>query len=292
MLKLTALRVVAALVRAYLTWFPWDKGKWKLWTLVHPYLGQNSFEPGTYWSKGRFKLYLDPSLYNNRFIYYWGLWEPDETRIIESLLRKGDVFLDVGANIGYFTLAASVAVGETGHVFSIEPVPPTAARLKENIALNGLRNVTVYENAAIESSRPVKIAKHGFADRSGQHSMRFTHKDQPFWDVAGIAIDQLPMNKKVTFIKMDIEGAEMLALEGLRQTLEGDRAPTILCEVTDLYLAELGSSAGDLYRYLKELGYHYAYDCHGARLTPYAREANSANGFQRNIVFSKTPLTS
>ena len=289
--KVRIRRIISAMVRAYLSRFPWDKGKWRLWTLVHPYLGKDGFRPGTYRTKDGLKVRLDPELYNNRFVYYWGVWEPDETRVIQTLLREGDVFLDVGANVGFFTLVAAQAVGDRGRVIAIEAVPPTAARLKENVALNGFRNVSVYELAAMDGPGPVKIAKHGLQDRSGQHSLRFTGEDQPFWEVPGAAMDQLPMAKEVAFIKMDIEGAEMLALKGLKKTLERRRAPVILCEVTHSFLSDLGSSADELHRYLQDLDYRYQYDCHGGELTAYCHRAGSTEGFQRNIVFSKTPLT-
>ena len=68
-------------------------------------------------------------------------WEPEETKLVSRLLEEGDVFVDVGANLGYFTLIASDAVGKTGRVFAFEPEPNNFSLLQKNVEVNKCANV-------------------------------------------------------------------------------------------------------------------------------------------------------
>jgi len=82
-----------------------------------------------------------------------GRWEPNVTAALPGVLTPGDVFLDIGAHIGYFTVLAARLVGPTGHVYAFEPSPATFRRLQKNIELNDFSNVTAYEVAVGDSSR-------------------------------------------------------------------------------------------------------------------------------------------
>ena len=83
-----------------------------------------------------------------RYCYVFGIWEPNITHWTEAFLREGDLVLDVGANIGYFSLLASQAVGTTGTVVAVEPVPSIVTALKTNLAMNSAANVVVHAVAA------------------------------------------------------------------------------------------------------------------------------------------------
>jgi FkbM family methyltransferase len=74
-------------------------------------------------------------------ILHFGTWEPNITHVISGILQEGDVFVDVGANIGYHSLLGSKLVGSTGSVVAIEPVPDTFAMLLDNLRLNSCSNV-------------------------------------------------------------------------------------------------------------------------------------------------------
>ena len=285
-------RVLSSLLRFYLHRFPLEFGKWRLWTLVHPRMQKTCFDPGVYFTKFGFRMRLDPAQYIDKFIYFWGVWEPDETYVIRKLLKPGDIFVDVGANAGFFSLIAAGIVGVTGHVHSIEAVPTTVKRLKENLILNSATNATVHECAALDKPATVKIAKHGVDDISGLNSIRSPRVDRGHWEVRGVRIDDIINTAQpIQLIKIDIEGAEMLALQGLSTHLHSEVAPVILCEVTDSFLKELGSSASDLYRYMESSGYAYAYDCHNRKMTLLPPQDSDTDTFQRNVVFSKTPLS-
>ena len=77
-----------------------------------------------------------------------GVWEPAATAAFRSLLSPGDVCVDVGAHVGYYTLLASKLVGPAGHVFALEPAPSTFEALSSNLASNAVTNVTALRFAA------------------------------------------------------------------------------------------------------------------------------------------------
>ena len=86
----------------------------------------------------KFRCNLDDMI--PRMIFYFGFWEPNNSALIGSILKPGDVFVDVGANIGYYTLLGSSLIGAQGRVVSIEPSPAIFAQLQENTSANGAAN--------------------------------------------------------------------------------------------------------------------------------------------------------
>jgi len=284
-------RLFTTLAKAYFTNFPIERGKWRAWTILNPRMSRTYYKSGEHVTKHGFKMYLDPQQYIDRFIYIWGLWEPDESYVIKKFLRPGDTFVDVGANAGYFTLLASGLVGNTGKVYAFEPVPPTVDKLKRNINLNNATNIIVHNYAACDCKGTVKIAKRGVGNVSGQNSMRFDERSSEHWEAPAVRLDTvIPPQELIRLIKIDVEGAELLALKGLKQLLDSDNGPMVLCEVTDSYLKELGATAQELYQFMEASGYRYIYDCHNRRFSPMTAKTLSDNHFQLNLLFSKNPI--
>lgn len=147
-----------------------------------------------------------------------------EFEVIEAVLgtlSPGDVFVDAGANIGFYTVLASQQVGASGSVIAVEMMPDTAARLREHVAMNSLGNVTVI-NAALASRHGMELTasvpegRFGQAklephvDPSGKHRVR----------VVSETLDRILANvPHVRLMKMDIEGAEAEALRGATDAL-------------------------------------------------------------------------
>ena len=135
---------------------------------------------------------------------------------IQSRLRFGDTFVDAGANIGLFTVAASRLVGPAGRVISIEMMPETAARLRTHVRLNGLSNVAVEESALSDQTGRHVIARVP-PGRWGQASIQRRQSDATF-EVATVGTatldDVLEDVKGIRLLKMDLEGAELEAMRG------------------------------------------------------------------------------
>src|SRR3954466_14688534 len=109
------------------------------------------------------KLEVDASDIFGTYIAYFGIWEPNLTSWLEGRLRPGDVFVDVGANVGYFPLLASRLVGTEGRVVAVEPFPRTNAVLRRNVAASGVENVRVEDVAVWDSSAELELF--GASDR-------------------------------------------------------------------------------------------------------------------------------
>ncbi len=162
--------------------------------------------------------------------YLRGDVEPVVQEILGGRLRAGMVFYDLGANVGFFSLIAARIVGEGGHVFSFEPDPEVAARLRRNIERNKLSNVTVVEAGLWSSSgkKNFVAADPASPDRgTGQFAGGDNANGTP---TPCVALDDFVAGaRRPDAIKCDVEGAEIEALRGAETLLRASR-PWVLCE--------------------------------------------------------------
>jgi FkbM family methyltransferase len=146
---------------------------------------------------------------------WMGLYEYDKQQVIAREVRPGSVFYDVGANVGFYSLLASSLVGK-GRVFAFEPVPRNLDYLRRHLVLNRVENVEVLELAVSDrkSTATFQIEQTGFRGHlSAQGGI----------SVSTVTLDYLVKEGRILppdYIKMDIEGAELLALRGTRETFE------------------------------------------------------------------------
>jgi FkbM family methyltransferase len=145
-----------------------------------------------------------------------GTYDAHHVQALEKLIQKGMVVYDAGANVGFYTLALSTLVGDSGHVFSFEPNARNVSMLLRHVELNNLRNVTVVQAAVSSSS--------GFVGFGGQGEMGSVVAESNY-RVPSISLDEFVAagNPVPAFIKMDIEGAERAALEGAASLLTPDK---------------------------------------------------------------------
>jgi len=184
-----------------------------------------------------------------------GLWEPYESQLILGLLRPGDVFVDVGANIGYFSILGASAVGSEGRVFAFEPDPDNFALLDANVALNGFQ-------------QRVSSVHGGLADASGAGRLYLSENnlgDHQIYagdgerESLGITLyhgsDFLQTKlSKIDLIKIDTQGSETAVIAGLMPLMKQlPVAPTILIELTPFSLRCAGSSGRALIDLLAQL---------------------------------------
>ena len=153
--------------------------------------------------------------------------EPFVEKFIRKLLRVGDTFVDAGANIGYYTILSSKLVGERGKIISIEMIPATAKILRKHIEINYLSNVRVVEGAL--SKTPRKILKASIIEgKSGKASIIRDNGENQIEVQSLIFKDLLADVSSIRLIKMDLEGAELDALKGLKN--EFKRVQAIIFE--------------------------------------------------------------
>jgi FkbM family methyltransferase len=166
-------------------------------------------------------LILDLDLRDNFGLSLWhypAFYETEEIAAFCSFVKPGCTVLDVGANVGLYTL---LAAKRGARVFAIEADPHNAARLRYHVKLNRLESrVTVLEMAATETERTISL----FRNPQNWGESNIVNRGDFYGTVAGSPIDSLNL-PSVDICKMDIEGAELLALKGMERTLE--RSPRI-----------------------------------------------------------------
>ena len=193
--------------------------------------------------------------------------ETGERAFVRRFLRPGDVFVDVGANLGLYSIIASRRVGSDGTVFAFEPDPRTHDRLLHNLRVNECRNVRPFRLALSmeDETRLMQISTAGFdAYNSFGTPVRGdgTFKETP---VTCVSFDSFaakePLLQRARMMKVDVEGWETMVLHGASERLSAEDAPVLLVEFNDYAAQSTGHSCSDLYRWLGERGYSiFMYD--------------------------------
>jgi FkbM family methyltransferase len=188
-----------------------------------------------------------------------GTFEPETLHAFAALLAPGMTVLDIGANVGLFTVVAARRVGPTGRVHAFEPTPELAAHISSNLELNDLGNVAVNELAISDSDGHATLH---FAEPNdpGENSIVNCTPGVRTLKVATVTIDDYIGRcrvGRVDVIKMDIEGAEMAALRGGPKLLSGDNSPVLVLEFHPSTLAYGGHSPDDLLGLLASYGYAF-----------------------------------
>lgn len=168
------------------------------------------------------RMHCNPRDLIQRMVLYFGVWEPDVSRVIQQNLQGGDVFVDIGANIGYDTLLASTRVGTAGRVVAIEASPRTFALLQRNLALNPAATNVRAVNVAV-SDRPGRLDL--YEQDEGNIGAATTLASRGGSLMA--SVDALPLDEiltaeevqKLRLVKMDVEGAEPPILRHLLDRL-------------------------------------------------------------------------
>ena len=177
-------------------------------------------------------------------------YEAHVARVVRDLLHPGMHVLDLGANIGYYTLLAATRVGPTGHVTAFEPDSGNIKLLARSVAANGLLNVTLFPCAVAAETSALRLI---MDDSNGHLASPETTGGQR---VQAVTLDRLlGTSFRVDVIKMDIEGAEGLALAGMTRLIAAQR-PLIICEFSPPALHTVSRHAPERFlAHLRDLGY-------------------------------------
>jgi FkbM family methyltransferase len=183
------------------------------------------------------------------------IYEPFETELVQRLIRPGDTVLDIGANIGYYTLLFARLVGGSGKVFAFEPDPENFALLKRNVEINGYRNVTLVNAAVSRQSGRLKL--YLSEENKGDHRIYASGEDRPSIEIAAVALDDYFVNNpaEVNFIKMDVQGAEGRVMQGMERLLKRCSACQIIFEFWPLGMRRAGDEAKDVVKQLIRHGF-------------------------------------
>lgn len=196
------------------------------------------------------------------YVYPWepgegltsgGSYEAGTTHVFRRLLRPGMVVVDVGAHVGYYTLLSAGLVGERGKVYAFEPCPSTYSLLLKNIRLNGYENVIAVNRAVSDKMGRDRLFL--APDSSTGHSMVTPHHD---WiEMATTSLDEFFRDAeiKVDLIKMDIEGGEAKALQGMTRVLAENPDLVLVTEFNPSALLASGRLPQEFLGCLCQLGF-------------------------------------
>ena len=201
------------------------------------------------------KITLKTSDYLGFNLYVEGVYEPHTIDFFVRNLAKGENVLDIGANIGYHTLIMSKLVGP-GQVFSFEPNPHILPILYKNIGSNNRKNITVFEVGLSDRNTVQNFyVPDGSGSSSGQASLRSLGGETVIEKIKLIRLESiLHTLPKIRLIKMDIEGAEGLALAGMGGFLNRDK-PLIIFEFSSEFLRSLGTEPSSVIAGLRNMGF-------------------------------------
>ena len=203
----------------------------------------------------------------------FGVYELDTARLIRKLLKPGDHFVDGGANLGYFTLLAAKRVGPAGRVDAFEPVPATRRRLTDHVTRNGLdATVRVHPEALSDTPGEATIHVPHAADRNHGESSLFAPADAD--DAADavavqtVRLDHVLQGTAPTLVKLDLEGAEAMALRGMANLLDVERPPALIVEFDQRHQRAAGEAVDAVWHAVHDVQSRYRCDAIGSRLRP------------------------
>ncbi len=221
------------------------------------------------------KIFLDPN--DNLELSVWGDKHviSHDIEIIKNILKPGDTVVDVGANIGLMTLFMANAVGETGQVFAFEPAPDNVVLLQKNVEANGYKNITIVPAAVSDHSGKLKLFLSDF--NPGDHRIYNPEEKTKDWaknnavydklvsgkrkviDVPVISLDEFfkDHQKPISFVKMDVQGAEGGVLKGMIGILEKNKNIKIMTEFWPAGLKMFGVSSEEFLTMLEDLGFSF-----------------------------------
>lgn len=184
---------------------------------------------------------------------------PPELGLFAPLVKKGDTCLDIGAHAGAWLLPLGRLVGPTGRVIGFEALPYYARVLRMTKTFVGTPNVAVLNNAVTEDGASVRMI---WQDRSGARLTGRTHvagrgeNAAAGVEIEGVTIDAvcMPMPGRISFVKIDIEGAELGALRGGLATLRKHR-PIVFSEVVESHLNRYGHTTQMLFSFFEDMDY-------------------------------------
>ncbi|MFC9601976.1 FkbM family methyltransferase [Streptomyces niveus] len=195
-----------------------------------------------------------------RYLYMFGVWEPHMTRWLQARLLPGDTFIDVGANIGYYSVLAAQLVGDGGRVVAIEASPAFHQKLQQQVRLNNCGNVRAVNGAVSDERRMLTFVLASSANMGANSIVPYDGPVESSFKVEAFPLSELLDPVEIStarVIKIDVEGAEGSVVRGMIPMLDKLRPDCeITVEVTPDRMVQLGDSADELMKTMRDHGFH------------------------------------
>ena len=185
------------------------------------------------------------------------VYEPAQTKIVKQYVREGDVVIDIGAHVGYYTLLMAQLVGKKGKVFSFEPDPLNFQLLKKSVEINRFDNVILVQKAVSNTTEKIKLFV-GNNDRAINRIYDAKLGDaKESIDVESIRIDEYfkENDELVNFIKIDSEGSEVKIINGMKQFLSRNQELVMMTEFFPFLIKKSGDEPNQYLKSLEKSGF-------------------------------------
>jgi len=190
-----------------------------------------------------------------------GTYKAGTLDIMKKCLRKGDIFIDVGANMGLMSIFASKVLDNNGIVYSFEPEPETFMILKKNIEINLIKNIRIYNIGLGEKKSKSYIYTNPYAGRGSASLVKtLSQNDSKRYEVYIETLDNFILEHNVTDVKMlkiDVEGWELQVLKGAKYLLQSEWAPIICIEYSKIQSSD--EQLLDIYSYILSINDYVVY---------------------------------
>ena len=219
-------------------------------------------------------------------LFLFGTREPESVRIFMNELSPGMTVLDIGANIGYYVLIEAQILENEGTIYAVEPEPQNFENMKKNIEINSYDTYIKLYNLAI--SDKIGKAELEIANESNLHRLIPVEKlDGKYVIVDTITLDEFLMDKKVDYIRMDVEGGEILIINGMNNILNSSLPLKLFIEIHPRFIKEYGSDVEEMLEILSRAGFSLKYlvmDKPKVPLIPYIK---GRGRLEKSITFNK-----
>lgn len=216
-------------------------------------------------------------------LYLFNTYEECELKFLERNLKSGDTFIDIGANIGIYSLTAASLVKKSGKVIAFEPFTKNHEKLNKHLSINNFKNIIIEKLAISDKAGQITIYINEQEQNCGMAStieQTYTTKE----NIQAVTLDEYMAGKNIQhikLIKMDIEGAEFKALQGMQQTLKKYR-PILLIELDEQILDRAKIFKDDIINFLKKFNYQMFAICSDGSLTNKSLQEKACSN---NVVF-------
>ena len=185
------------------------------------------------------------------------IYEPNQTKIVKKYVHEGDVVIDVGAHVGYYTLLMAQLVGKNGKVYSFEPDPVNFELLKKSVEINGFENVVLIQKAVSDTTEKIKLF---LGDNDSAINRIYDAKlgdAKKSIDVESVTIDEYfkENDKLFNFIKIDSEGSEAKIINGMEKFLTKNRKLIMMTEFFPFLIKKSGDEPNQYLKSLENSGF-------------------------------------
>ena len=185
------------------------------------------------------------------------IYEPNQTEIVKKYVHEGDIVIDIGAHVGYYTLLMAQLVGENGKVYSFEPDPVNFQLLKKSVEINGFENVVLIQKAVSNITDKVKLF---LGDNDSAINRIYDAKlgdAKESIDVESVTIDEYfkENDELVNFIKIDSEGSEVKIINGMKQFLSRNQELVMMTEFFPFLIKKSGDEPNQYLKSLEKSGF-------------------------------------